>query len=79
MFFFLVAGNRYRTKREGETQETMQCPYCGHFGRFERRSGRQYLTLFLVLPVVPLGTRSEFVQCPKCRTRFESSFYPKAA
>jgi uncharacterized Zn-finger protein len=68
--FFLLIGNRYMTKGAGTTDEVVQCPSCGATGRFERKSGRQYLTLFFLLPVLPLGGRQTFVECPACKTRF---------
>ena len=73
MMFFLVVGNRYRTKSEGTTAEAMTCPSCGASGRFERKSGRQFLTLFFVLPVLPLGGAQQFVECPNCHTQFRTS------
>ena len=69
--FFLVVGNRYKTKGEGTTDEVVQCPNCGMVGRFERKSGRQYLTLFFLVPVLPLGGRDSYVECPRCKARFE--------
>jgi hypothetical protein len=80
MMFFLLVGNRYRTSHEGTTDETIRCPSCGATGRFERKSGRQYLTLFFLVPVLPLGGRQTFVECPNCHARFDApSSLPRAA
>jgi RNase P subunit RPR2 len=77
--FFLVVGNRYRTRSEGTTYDVVRCPNCGTTGRFEKKSGRQWLTLFFVLPVVPLGGRRSFVECPSCHARFAERFSAPAA
>ena len=71
--FFLVVGNRFRTRHEGTTAQVITCPSCGFQSHFERKSGRQFLTLFFVLPVLPLGGRREFVECPRCHAQLESS------
>ena len=71
--FFLLIGNRYITKGVGTTDEVIQCPSCGTTGRFERKSGRQYLTLFFLVPVFPLGGQQTFVECPACKARLKGS------
>jgi endogenous inhibitor of DNA gyrase (YacG/DUF329 family) len=70
MFFFLIAGTKTVAKRLGSTEEAIHCPTCGTVARFERKSERPYLTLFFVLPVVPLGRGHIVVECPACRARF---------
>jgi hypothetical protein len=72
MMFFLLVGNRYMAKRTGTTNEVVRCPNCGTAGRFEQKSGRQYLTLFFLLPVFPIGPKRSFVECPACKARFDA-------
>jgi hypothetical protein len=72
MFFFLVAGNKRVSKDAGSTEQAIQCPNCGTVARFGRRTERQYLTLFFVLPVVPLGGANTVVECPTCHARFDA-------
>ena len=73
MMFFLLVGNRYRTTSEGTTPEVRTCPSCGARAQFDRKRRRQYLTLFFLLPVLPLGSAQEFVECPNCHTQFQAT------
>jgi predicted RNA-binding Zn-ribbon protein involved in translation (DUF1610 family) len=78
--FFIVAGNKFRSTSEGPTDHVVQCPNCGTSGRLERKTGRQYLTLFFVLPVLPIGPKRSFVECPNCGAQFsEPNSFSRAA
>jgi hypothetical protein len=55
----------YRTIAEG----TFHCRRCGGDREYRHRSGRRWFTLFF-LPVIPLNSVGEQVQCTTCRTRF---------
>jgi hypothetical protein len=72
MMFFLLVGNRFKTKSAGMTAEVVTCPSCGVHTRFERKRGRQYLTLFFIVPVLPLGGTKELVECPNCHAQFHT-------
>jgi len=56
----------FRTVDEG----TFHCPRCGGDRAYRRRAGRRYFSLFF-LPVIPLNSVGEIVECRTCRTRFE--------
>ena len=55
----------YRTIAQG----TFYCRRCGGDRQYRKRSGRRWFTLFL-LPVIPLNSVGEHVQCTTCRTRY---------
>ena len=55
----------YRTIAQG----TFHCRRCGGDRPFRHRSGRRWFTLFF-LPVIPLNSVGEHVQCQTCRTRY---------
>ena len=55
----------FRTTGQGE----FHCPRCGGDRRYRRRGGRRFLTLFFI-PVIPLTTAGEHVQCTTCRARY---------
>ncbi len=55
----------YRTIAQG----TFHCRRCGGDRPYRRRSGRRWFTLFF-LPVIPLNSVGEHVQCTTCRTRY---------
>jgi hypothetical protein len=55
----------YRTIAQG----TFHCRRCGGDRQYRHRAGRRWFSLFF-LPVIPLNTVGEHVQCATCRTRY---------
>ena len=55
----------YRTIAQG----TFYCRRCGGDRQYRHRAGRRWFTLFF-LPVIPLNSVGEHVQCTTCRTRY---------
>jgi hypothetical protein len=55
----------YRTIAQG----TFHCRRCGGDREYRHRSGRRWFTLFFI-PVIPLNSVGENVQCTTCRTRY---------
>ena len=55
----------YRTIAQG----TFHCRRCGGDRPYRHRAGRRWFTLFF-LPVIPLNSAGEHVQCATCRTRY---------
>jgi zinc-ribbon family len=55
----------FRTMAQG----TFHCRRCGGDRHYRHRAGRRWFTLFFV-PVIPLNSVGEHVQCTTCRTRY---------
>lgn len=70
---FLIMGTKYRVSGEERTSEMIHCRNCGSMTQFIKKSGRNYFTLFFVLPIFPLGKTQNFVECPNCKTRYEAN------
>ena len=51
------------------TQGMFHCHRCGGDRPYRQRAGRRWFTL-LFLPVIPLNSAGEHVQCATCRTRY---------
>jgi DNA-directed RNA polymerase subunit RPC12/RpoP len=67
---FLVIGTKYRVSGSEQTPEKIRCSRCGTVANFIEKSGRNYLTLFFVLPIFPVGKTNEFIECPNCHARY---------
>jgi hypothetical protein len=48
---------------------TFGCPHCEQERTYRRRSRRNFLTLYFI-PLIPLESRGQFVECTTCRTAF---------
>ena len=55
----------YRTIAQG----TFHCRRCGGDRQYRHRVGRRWFTLFFI-PVIPLNSAGEHVQCTTCRSRY---------
>ncbi|GAB5405268.1 MAG: hypothetical protein Aurels2KO_34990 [Aureliella sp.] len=56
------------TKMKGQ----FDCPECGQTTDFRLRESRPFLTFYLV-PIVPIGSLTVFVQCSQCKEAYEPS------
>jgi hypothetical protein len=50
-------------------QGTFFCRKCGGDRRYRRRASRRFITVFFI-PLIPLKTTGEHVQCTTCKTRY---------
>jgi hypothetical protein len=69
----LIAGTKFHVSGSDKTAEQHRCDRCGFFGQFVRKSGRNYITLFFVLPVIPIGKSKNMLECPNCKTRYQTN------
>jgi len=49
----------------------MRCGACGFAGNFILKTGMRFLTLFFMIPTVPLSGRMHAAECPPCKTRYK--------
>ncbi|MFZ5855401.1 MAG: zinc-ribbon domain-containing protein [Chloroflexota bacterium] len=56
----------HRNKEIEQNTGIFQCPSCGEQRAFKRMKIVRYYTLFFI-PLFPLGTMGEFVECQGCR------------
>ena len=73
MFFIFIIGTRFFTWGSEPGARTMRCPQCGTVGVFDARKGMRFVTLFFIIPVLPISGLKHLLQCPNCGTRYETS------
>jgi hypothetical protein len=67
----IIIGIHFFTWGWVTTTSSLQCGRCGHLGEFIAKKSMRFLTLFFIIPVLPLSGVSHLIDCPKCRTRYE--------
>lgn len=67
----LIIGTHFFTWGWVMRANSLRCGHCGFEGRFVTKKGMRFLTIFFVIPVVPLSGVMQLVECPKCRTRYQ--------
>jgi DNA-directed RNA polymerase subunit RPC12/RpoP len=71
MFFFFIIGTHFFNWGSERTPSQMHCSKCGTVSNFIKKKGMRFITLFFIVPVIPLSGVKESVQCPACGTRFQ--------
>jgi hypothetical protein len=73
MFFFVIIGTRVFTWGSGQTPQPMRCGNCGTVTQFQTKSGMRFITVFFIVPVIPISGVKSLLQCPACGTRYQAS------
>jgi hypothetical protein len=75
----LIIGTHFFSWGSETTSEGFHCGKCGHFGPFVMKKGMRFLTLFFIIPVIPLSGIKHMIQCPHCSTKFQAMASAAAA
>ena len=68
--FFFIIGTRFFTWGSEAVPGQIRCGNCNTVGTFTRKQGMRFITLFFIIPVIPISGIVSLVQCPVCRTKF---------
>ena len=71
MFFFFIIGTHYFTWGQEQTPQQMRCGRCGTVANFRLKKGMRFLTLFFIIPVIPLSGVNQLAECPNCKARYQ--------
>ncbi|MCA1623084.1 MAG: zinc ribbon domain-containing protein [Acidobacteria bacterium] len=66
-----IIGTKFNVSGSERTTEQHRCPQCGALTQFVKKTGRNYITLFFVLPIIPIGKARNLLECPNCKTRIQ--------
>ena len=69
--FFFIIGTHFFTWGSQATPEQMRCGKCGTVGGFIRKQGMRFITLFFIIPVIPISCVTNLIECPVCRTKYQ--------
>ncbi|GAC1445916.1 MAG: hypothetical protein NVSMB56_00600 [Pyrinomonadaceae bacterium] len=70
MAFFFIIGTRFFKWGSTPTAAALRCGRCGAQQKFIARKGMNFVTLFFIIPVLPISRVKNFVQCPNCGARY---------
>ena len=74
MLFILGLKPRVKTLDTGQ----FHCPNENGTRRYRSRRARRWVTFFFV-PVIPLGTQGEWVECDSCGSQYHTSILGQMA
>ncbi|MCW1970158.1 MAG: zinc-ribbon domain-containing protein [Anaerolineae bacterium] len=67
----LIIGSKFFKWGNDLTPDTWKCGECGTMGQFVKKQGMRFVTLFFVIPILPISGISHMVQCPNCKTLYQ--------
>ncbi len=68
-----IIGTKFRVSGAERTAEQHRCERCGALTQFIKKIGRNYITLFFVLPLIPIGKKQNMLECPNCQARYQAN------
>lgn len=69
----LIIGVRFFTWGSDRTDNAMHCGQCGSMIPFTVKKGMRFITLFFIVPVIPISGIHHILQCPNCKTRYQAN------
>ena len=69
--FFFIIGTHFFSWGS-QAGEQMRCGKCGTVAQFVRKQGMRFITLFFIIPVIPISGITHLVQCPVCGTKYQT-------
>jgi rubrerythrin len=71
----IIFGTKFWAWGSALTRDIWRCAQCGHSGQFTLKSGMNFITLYWIIPVIPISGVKKMVQCPNCKARYEADSY----
>lgn len=70
MFFIFIIGTRFFTWGSEGAGQLVRCSQCGTVGNFVSKKGMSFITLFFIVPVLPISGLKSILQCRTCGARY---------
>ena len=67
----LIIGSRFFTWGSELTTQQHHCGQCGTVAQFIKKNGMRFITLFFIIPVLPISGVQHMMECPNCKTRYQ--------
>jgi hypothetical protein len=55
------------------TSYAMHCGRCGYQGPFALKKGMRFITVFFIIPVIPISGVMHVAECQQCKTRYKAN------
>jgi len=68
-----IIGTHFFVWGSQRTAHQMRCAQCGTVAPFVLKKGMRFITLFFIIPVIPISGVNRIAQCPNCGTRYQAT------
>jgi hypothetical protein len=72
MISFLIIGTHFFSWGSQAAADRLKCGHCGAVDTFIKKKSMLFLTLFFIIPVLPISGIKDLLQCPVCRTKYQT-------
>lgn len=69
---FFVIGTKFITWGWDKMDGLTRCSECGALTNFTEKTGMRFITLFFVIPVIPISGKKKMIECPNCKARYQT-------
>ncbi|MCY7377693.1 MAG: zinc ribbon domain-containing protein [Pyrinomonadaceae bacterium] len=63
---------KYFTWGSRQTTSPIRCSQCNIVAPFTGKTGMNFLTLFFIMPTIPISSKKKLIECPNCKARFQT-------
>lgn len=67
---FLIIGTKFFSWGS-EATAPMRCGQCQTVASFTQKKGMRFITLFFVIPVIPISGVKQLAECPTCKAKYQ--------
>ncbi len=67
----IIIGIKFFVWGSERTPQAVHCGQCGATTPFIIKKGMRFVTIFFVIPILPISGISHLMQCPNCATRYQ--------
>lgn len=69
----IIIGTKFFKWGSELTANKMKCGECGMVAQFVMKQGMRFITLFFIIPVLPISGIRHLIQCPHCKSLYNSA------
>lgn len=69
---FFIIGTKFFAWGSAKTPEMIRCSQCGALAQFTEKTGMRFISLFFIIPTIPISGKSKMIECPNCKARFQT-------
>jgi hypothetical protein len=68
---FLIIGTKFFSWGGQKMAGATRCSRCGAVAQFTEKTGMRFITLFFIIPTIPISGVKKMIECPNCKSKFE--------
>jgi hypothetical protein len=67
----IIIGTRFFSWGSQAADHATRCQKCGAMAPLLLKTGMWFVTVFFVIPIIPISRVKHMLECPNCHTRYQ--------